>query len=411
MTKEVFVPLIEQASGRVYRVARAILRNDEDCRDALQETALKAWQKRDTLRDEALFGTWLTRILINECHTLLRKKRKYVLKDEIEDGRIDVITLAGILEKELGWIDDWTHEQRAWYTQVLIDNGMMSGDDDIFRMPGKDAVTPEQAIAAAKAEIIRVWELTEGDLKDYQAKWDYLTHSSDKEEKLLHYDIRFVPDARDNGEFTYYCSVAKDGHILTQDENRLTESPAEQKASREKAAHSLDPEADDLLEKYETDHGMDRRGLRYWPLEHQKAMTDLIRPVILEHMQADPLYANELYLYYATHFYGVPDEKAISLEQAVEMSKRALIDQLDVSEDWMARAVCERRVYDVTDEAAPAWKITISGSEELMDEMIETYGKTFAWFVRLNACTGEIVRAQAIDVTVMSYEELIDIWN
>ena len=327
------------------------------------------------------------------------------------DGRIDVITLAGILEKELGWIDDWTHEQRAWYTQVLIDNGMMGGDDDIFRMPGKDAVTPEQAIAAAKAEILKVWTLDESDLKDYQVKWDYLTHASDKEEKLLHYDIRFIPAARDNGEFTYYCSVAKDGHILTKDENRLTESPAEQKASREKAAHSLDPEADELLEKYETDHGMDRRGLRYWPLEHQKAMTDLIRPVILKSMEADPLYSNELYLYYASHFYGVPDEQAIPLEQAVERSKRALIDQLKVSEDWMARAVCDRRVYDVTDESTPMWKITISGSEELKDEMIETYGKTFSWFVRLNAYTGEIVRAQAIDVTVMSYEELIEIWN
>lgn len=87
LTKEAFVPLIERASGRMYRVARAILRNDEDCKDALQETALKAWQKRDSLRDLSLFETWLTRIVINECHTLLRKQRKYVLRDDMEDGR------------------------------------------------------------------------------------------------------------------------------------------------------------------------------------------------------------------------------------------------------------------------------------------------------------------------------------
>lgn len=79
--------LIEQASGQIYRVARTILRSDEDCKDALQETALKAWQKRDTLRDTSLFKTWLTRIAINECHSLLRKKRKYVLQEEIEETR------------------------------------------------------------------------------------------------------------------------------------------------------------------------------------------------------------------------------------------------------------------------------------------------------------------------------------
>lgn len=85
--KTTFVLLIDQKSEMLYRISRTILRNDEDCKDALSETALKAWANRHKLREEALFGTWITRILINECHTIGRKKKKYLLQDEVESGQ------------------------------------------------------------------------------------------------------------------------------------------------------------------------------------------------------------------------------------------------------------------------------------------------------------------------------------
>jgi RNA polymerase sigma-70 factor, ECF subfamily len=83
MDKATFILLVDQKSETLYRVARTILRNDEDCKDALQETALKAWENRQRLRDETLFGTWITRICINVCHTIGRKKRKYDLQQDI----------------------------------------------------------------------------------------------------------------------------------------------------------------------------------------------------------------------------------------------------------------------------------------------------------------------------------------
>ncbi len=82
--KKDFVALVDGKSEMLYRVARTILRNDEDCKDALQEAMLKSWESRHKLRDKTLFGTWITRILINECHTLLRRKRKYLLQNEVD---------------------------------------------------------------------------------------------------------------------------------------------------------------------------------------------------------------------------------------------------------------------------------------------------------------------------------------
>ncbi len=86
--KTEFVAWIEGKHEMLYRVARTILRNDEDCKDALQSAVLKAWENRRKLRDAKLFGTWLTRILINECHALRRKNSKYLLQDEVADTAV-----------------------------------------------------------------------------------------------------------------------------------------------------------------------------------------------------------------------------------------------------------------------------------------------------------------------------------
>ena len=85
MDKGFFVQEIEAHSGMMYRVAFTILRNGEDCRDAMQEAALKAWEKRKSLRDEKRFTAWLTRILINECRNLRRKGRRTISLEEVPE--------------------------------------------------------------------------------------------------------------------------------------------------------------------------------------------------------------------------------------------------------------------------------------------------------------------------------------
>ncbi len=79
--KQAFSFLFEQNLTDMYKVAKAILKKDEDVEDALQETALICWQKIGQLEKNRYFKTWLIRILINECNTILRK-RKMVCEDE-----------------------------------------------------------------------------------------------------------------------------------------------------------------------------------------------------------------------------------------------------------------------------------------------------------------------------------------
>ena len=65
---------VRACERRLYRVARTMLPRECDCEDAVQEALLRAWDRLDTLKNEAYFETWLMRILINQCKTFYRRR-------------------------------------------------------------------------------------------------------------------------------------------------------------------------------------------------------------------------------------------------------------------------------------------------------------------------------------------------
>ncbi len=87
MNKEQFTAEVLKAEKSLYHVAKSILKNDEDCADAMQNAILSAWQKLHTLRQEAYFKTWITRILINESYQILRGRREQVCYEDYLDER------------------------------------------------------------------------------------------------------------------------------------------------------------------------------------------------------------------------------------------------------------------------------------------------------------------------------------
>ena len=75
---DAFEQLIQPQLQRMYRVAISMLHNEEDAADAIQETILICWQKIEQLKNEEYFGTWLTRILINQCKNILKERKRVV---------------------------------------------------------------------------------------------------------------------------------------------------------------------------------------------------------------------------------------------------------------------------------------------------------------------------------------------
>lgn len=77
-----FMARVQAMERRLYRISHAILWCDADCADAVQEAVFRGWMKRSSLREEKYFETWLIRILINECRSLLRRQKTRPLLSE-----------------------------------------------------------------------------------------------------------------------------------------------------------------------------------------------------------------------------------------------------------------------------------------------------------------------------------------
>ena len=82
---EAFLELMDRNSLAMYKVARAILNNDDDVADAVQNTILNCYEKIHTLKKHEYFKTWLIRILINECNGILQHYRREQLPGEIPE--------------------------------------------------------------------------------------------------------------------------------------------------------------------------------------------------------------------------------------------------------------------------------------------------------------------------------------
>jgi len=64
--------------GDAYRLARAILLDDGEAEDAVQEASLSAWRRQGSLRDPASFDAWFDRIVVNQCRDQLRRRGRAV---------------------------------------------------------------------------------------------------------------------------------------------------------------------------------------------------------------------------------------------------------------------------------------------------------------------------------------------
>lgn len=83
---DAFTKLMQFYMKDMYKVAVAILMNDDDASDAIQDTILTCWEKIHSLRQIKYFRTWMTRILINKCYDIRRKHSSIVSFEEYQNA-------------------------------------------------------------------------------------------------------------------------------------------------------------------------------------------------------------------------------------------------------------------------------------------------------------------------------------
>lgn len=121
-----FASLVRKSEGTMYSAAIAILRNEQDALDAMQDAALKAWKKLPSLKEQAYFQTWITRITIRSAIDIARKRKPEVpfLIDppaprERTSERLDIERAINALDEKtrlctvLYYLEDMSVEQVA----------------------------------------------------------------------------------------------------------------------------------------------------------------------------------------------------------------------------------------------------------------------------------------------------------
>src|SRR5438309_7125680 len=103
-----FAELVRRHRRGCMKLALSILRDRQDAEDEVQNAFWKAFQKIEQFQRDARFGTWLTRIVVNQCLMKLRRDRraKFLYIDDVqigeEAGTLDMRAPDDTPEQQLG---------------------------------------------------------------------------------------------------------------------------------------------------------------------------------------------------------------------------------------------------------------------------------------------------------------------
>jgi RNA polymerase sigma-70 factor, ECF subfamily len=86
--------LMRRHNRAVYRVVRALLRDEAEVEDVMQQAYLRAFSRLDQFRGEARFSTWMISIALNEARGRLRRRATEATLDDGTDGAVPAPGLA-----------------------------------------------------------------------------------------------------------------------------------------------------------------------------------------------------------------------------------------------------------------------------------------------------------------------------
>ena len=78
MSSDFYKTAILPFAGIIIKLCRAYTNSQEDFEDYYQEVCLQIWRSKDNFREESEWSTWVYRISLNVCLTLLKKKKNNV---------------------------------------------------------------------------------------------------------------------------------------------------------------------------------------------------------------------------------------------------------------------------------------------------------------------------------------------
>lgn len=102
-----FDHLMERWQKPLYNFVLRFMRSEEEARDACQDAFINAYRNLDKFKKQSKFSSWLFKIAINRCNTLLKKRKRWRMffepaaeKEDYADVQMDERNAEQLVERE-----------------------------------------------------------------------------------------------------------------------------------------------------------------------------------------------------------------------------------------------------------------------------------------------------------------------
>lgn len=130
MDKASYERLYGEMLPGLYRLAQSILRQPADAQDAVQQAALKAWQRAESIREDSA-KAYFARAVINECRSIQRQRMRVTAFAEIpnvqsQDGNGELRRVIDAMPEQLRlplllkYMEGYTEKEAAAALHITV---------------------------------------------------------------------------------------------------------------------------------------------------------------------------------------------------------------------------------------------------------------------------------------------------
>ena len=320
---------------------------------------------------------------------------------------VSEISFMEIMIAAWGPFEQWTKDEQAWYSQLMVDMGLQGADHTLYVMP-EGPVDEEKAVAIARREIAKGYGVLESVLDAYTVTTSFQVpeDSVATGDKQAYWSVDYWAPESMPAKTRLFENFWVYIHPETGELRESVESLLESKRAYEEDANKRrnDPLMIKMREFGEA-HGAN---LQRSSLEAKALWSETLAKEISIRYAQEPDYFSPRDVAFSSFTYGLPDEKALTQDQALELAQKALVDPLGRKEEELRFFLHKPDVfYDITNADKPLWKFFFhmpsqyDSDEAFGAEVLAYYGENVRmpnYKVELDARTGEIIAAYAVDL-------------
>ncbi len=317
-----------------------------------------------------------------------------------QEINLDIITYA-----ILGSSDTWTPEQRVWWQGITNMYRAPDADANTFVVPTATDLSEKDAIAIAKAAVLKAYELPDTALDQAQAVADLYTTPQRPDYRRWCVLFNVYREGSSNYvERIYSATVDMAGNVIADPD--LNEPHVEEAAARHKELKRLEalPKPPLLVAYYKYLEAANYNSFKWWTLEMRAAFSLELREPIQAVVASgdltplvDPLYGDVpgSELIASTVFaHGMPGDGDIAQAEALVLAKQALQDAYGLDANTLAlyEDICV--YFDITNPDRPLWKFYFNPKSLPVEKLAGGYDNplwNLCYKAETDARTGAIV--------------------